>query len=149
MQISFRQGIIRYQTPLSGPTLLQVTPGNNQSVDLLVVAGFPVLVTFAHYTANYIISENNFVSGAWGSGAVGSTNGPLPMGVTEYLYWDIDLGTGALTRGWTSLPPVYSNSAPAHPVNGQMWFDVVNVVWNVWQQLGSNPGTWLNKIRCF
>jgi len=149
MQLSFRQGIIRYQTPLSGPTLLQPTPLNPTSVDLLVVPGFPVLVTFAHLTANYIISENNTVTGAWGSGTVGSTNGPLPMNLTEYLYWDIDLGSGALTRGWTLLAPIYSINPPPHPQNGQMWFDLVNTVWNVWQQLGTNPGIWLNKVRCF
>src|SRR5271167_2102008 len=106
MQLSFRQGIIRYSPPL-----LQKTPLNPSSVDLLVTPGYPVVVTFAHYTANYLISENTTVPGAWGSGAIGSTNGPLPMSQTEYLYWDIDLGTGALTRGWTLLAPLYT-SAP-------------------------------------
>ena len=30
-----------------------------------------------------------------------------------------------------------------------MWYDNINNVWNVYQQLGINPGIWLNKIRCF
>lgn len=150
MQISFRQGILRYQTPLSGPTLLQRTPLSNTSVDLLVVPNEPVLITFAHYTANYLVAENTTVSGAWGSGAVGSTNGPLAMNQTQYLYWDIDLGSGALTRGWTSLSPIYTSQAPVNPQPGQMWFDNINTVWNVYTKTTpTSIGTWQNKVRCF
>jgi hypothetical protein len=150
VQLSFRQGIVRYQTPLSGPTLLQRTPLSNTSVDLIVVPNEPVLITFAHYTTNYLISENTTVSGAWGSGAVGSTNGPLAMNQTQYLYWDIDLATGALTRGWTSLAPIYTSQAPTNPHPGQMWFDNIHTVWNVFtQSTPTSIGVWQNKIRCF
>lgn len=149
MQLSFRQGIIRYQVPQSGPTLLQRTAGSQTSVDLLVVPNEPVLITFAHYTANYTATENNTVIGAWGSGAIGSTNGPLPMNQTEYLFWDIDLATGALTRGWTLYPPLYTSTKPTNPQNGQMWFDNINTVWWVYTQHGNAPGVWQNKIRVF
>lgn len=149
MFIQFRQGILRYQVPQSGPTLLQRTPLSQTSVDLIAVPQEPVVITFAHYSANYIATENISVTGAWGGGAVNSTNGPMPMNQTEYLYWELDLATGALNRGWTLLPPLYTSTQPTNPHNGQMWFDLINTVWWVYTQQGSAPGVWQNKIRVF
>jgi len=146
MLLSFRQGIIRYQTV--GPPLLSKTPLSTTSVDLNVVPGQPVLVTFAHYGANYVLSENSSVSGAWGSGSVNSANGPLPAGTTVYLYWDINIGTGAKTYGWTQYPPIYSSGAPVDPQPGQMWYDNINNVFNVWTVYGLT-GVWVNCIRVF
>lgn len=106
MEISFRQGIVRYDTNQS-PPILSRTSLTAASIDLNVVDA-PILVTFAHYDANYLIEETRTVVGAWGSGDVNSTNGPLAMNQTQYLYWDLNLSTGALTRGWTALPWIYT-----------------------------------------
>lgn len=148
MQLSFRQGIIRYQTTLQGPQWLLKTSMSGTSVDLNA-NGEPTVMTFAHYGANYVMEENHTVVGAWGSGAVGSTNGPLAPNVTQYLYWDVDLATGALTRGWTLLAPITNGTAPVNPVNDQHWFDSVNTRMRVWRQNGSAPGMWQDKIRLF
>jgi hypothetical protein len=147
MITSFRQGIVKYQ--LVGPSLLSVDATNAQTVDLNVIPDEPVIVTFAHKGANYIITENNSIQQAWGSGTPGSINAPLPQNQTEYLFWDIDIGTGVLSRGWTLYPPVYSSSAPLNPAAGQMWFDTVNTVFNVWTVYGTAPGNWVNCIRVF
>jgi hypothetical protein len=146
MLLSFRQGIIRYQTV--GPPLLSKTPLNPSTVDLNVVPGQPVLVTFAHYAANYVIAENTSISSAWGNGST-SYNGPLPAGTTVYLFWDINIATGALSRGWTQYAPIYSSSAPPSPMPGQMWYDNINNVFNVWTVYGHAAGVWVNCIRVF
>lgn len=109
----------------------------------------PAVVTFAHYGANYIIEETKTVIGAWGSGGIGSTNGPLPPHQTEYLYWDIDLATGALTRGWTLVPPIITSSEPANPVNDLHWFDLSTTRMRVYRKTSSAPGVWQDRIRCF
>lgn len=147
MQVQFRQGILRYDTNQS-PPILSRTSLTAASIDLNVVDS-PILVTFAHYNANYLIEETRTVVGAWGSGDVNSTNGPLPMNQTQYLYWDLNLSTGALTRGWTSLPWIYTHDAPLNPQNDLHWFDLSTNRMRVWRKPGPAPGYWQDVVRCF
>lgn len=135
MKISFRQGIVRYQTDInSQPTFLQRSSQDAQFVDL-VVSPDPTIITFAHRAADYVFEEAKTVRNAWG---------PFPSGQTAYLYWDINVLTAALTRGFTNLPPIYSGVAPSNPASGQHWFDSINTVMFVW-----NGDRWIEKIRVF
>ena len=147
MNLSFRQGIVRYEVGQS-PPILSKTPLSNSSIDLNVIDQ-SISVTFAHYTANYIIEETNSIIGAWGSGDPNSTNGPMPMNQTQYLYWDINLATGALTRGWTAIPWIYSGNEPLTPQHDQHWFDLNTNRMRVWRKPGLAPGYWQDVIRCF
>jgi hypothetical protein len=149
MRITFRQGLIRHQTSLSGPDWLQKTSLSGTSIDLNV-SEEPTVITFSHYGANYLFEENRTIVGAWGSGALGSTNGPLTAsGQTQYLYWDVDLATGALTRGWTLIPPFISSTEPTNPLPDSHWFDLINTRMRVFRKPGSSPGSWQDKIRLF
>lgn len=145
MKLSFRQGIVRYEQ-FQSPAILSQTQFGAESVDLNVIEE-PIVVTFAHHGSNYIIQETNTVIAAWGAG--GPNNEALAPGPTYYLYWEIDQATGALNRGWTTVPWTANSDAPLNPVVGQHWFDTVNTRMRVWKQTGANPGYWQDVIRVF
>lgn len=135
MKLSFRQGIARYQTDvLSTPTFLQKSAGSGQFIDL-VVSPDPTIIAFAHRSANYIVEEVKTVPNAWG---------PFTTTQTVYLYWDINLLTGEITRGSTLLAPMYTGMGPTTPVIDQHWFDTSEAVMRVW-----NGSKWVEKVRVF
>lgn len=137
MKLSFRQGIARYQTDvLSTPTFLQKSAGSGQFIDL-IVSPDPTIIAFAHRSANYIVEEVKTVPNAWG---------PFPAGTTGtvYLYWDINLLTGGISRGTTLLSPMITGSPPTTPIIDQHWFDTSEAVMRVW-----NGVKWVEKIRVF
>ena len=135
MKINFRQGIVRYQTDVyAQPAFLQKSTLNSQFIDL-IVSPDPTIIVFAHRNANYLFEEAKTIPNAWGP-FVGTT--------TQYLYWDLDLLTGVLTRGSTNLPPIYSGTAPRNIPVGQHWFDTANTLMLVW-----NGNAWIEKIRVF
>lgn len=137
MKLNFRQGLVRYQTDLSlTPTFLQKHSLPGEWIDLMVNPD-PTIVTFAHGPTDYLIEETSTVTYAWG---------PFihPTGETQHLYWDINLMNGSLTRGYTLLPPIYSNSEPNSPANDQHWFDQ-----NTNQMKVRQNNRWVIKIRCF
>jgi PKD repeat protein len=134
MRLSFRQGIARYQTDvLASPSFLQNSSVGNY-IDL-IVSPDPTIVVFAHRKANYVVEEIKTVTHAWG---------PFSGTATVYLYWDINLLTGEVTRGTTLHPPMYSGTAPDSPVVDQHWFDSTETVMRVW-----NGAKWIEKIRVF
>lgn len=135
MKLTFRQGIVRHQTDVNGnPIFLQRSTGSGQFVDL-VVSPDPTVLAIAHRDSTYIIEEMKTVPNAWG---------PITTSATRYLYWDVNLLTGALTRGMTLLPPVYNAGAPAAPALDQHWFDTSDNIFRVWTAQG-----WAERIRCF
>lgn len=149
MKLTFRQGIIRRQTQLSAPAFLRKTSLSGTSVDLVVVDQ-PTVAALAHYGANYLIEETRTIIGAWGGGGVGSINGPLVPGQTQYLFWDIDLATGELTRGWTNVPPIVTSIEPTNPLPDTHWFDLINTRMRVFRKPNpAAPGAWQDKIRLF
>jgi hypothetical protein len=112
MKLNFRQGLVSYQQ--SGPQpvflLASTTPG---FVDLSV-APKPTIATIAHGTSDYLLKFDQSITDAWG---------PLAQGVDNWLYWDVNVITGAITQGITQLEPIISTVEPATPVVDQMWFD--------------------------
>lgn len=135
MKISFRQGIVRYQTDINAqPTFLQKSTLDSQFIDL-VVSPDPTVITFAHRDANYLFEEAKTVAKAWG---------PFTGSATQYLYWDINVLTAQLTRGATLFPPIFSGTPPVSPVIDQHWFDLSQNLMRVW-----NGNKWLDKIRVF
>lgn len=133
MKLSFRQGIARFQTDvLATPTFLQKSPGASNFIDL-IVSPDPTVIVFAHKDANYIVEELKTVSHAWG---------PFSGSGTVYLYWDLNLLTGELTRRSTANPPIYAGTPPSTPPTDQHWFDTSETVMRVW-----NGAKWIEKIR--
>lgn len=135
MQLSFRQGIVRYETEQS-PQLLSWTTMSHDAINLNIVDS-PCIVTFAHYDANYLIEESQSVAQAW--------QGQFPDD-TFWLYWDIDLATGALSRGWTAVSPIYTDGTPVNPENDLHWFDLTTNVMRVWN---AARNSWVERIRVF
>jgi hypothetical protein len=149
MIISFRQGIVRAPNILNGPNWLQKSSMNGTSVDLNVADGYPIVLSFAHYESNYLFEESSSIVGAWG-GATSGTNGPLPaIGQTQYLYWDVALDTGEMTRGWTALPPMDTYAPPVNPADDQHWWDNRNNRMRVFRKPPGTTGVWQDKIRLF
>lgn len=149
MKISFRQGIVRRQTVLSAPDFLRKTSLSGTSIDL-IASPEPTVISFAHYGANYLFEEGQTKVGAWGGDAVGSLNGPLLPSETQYLFWDVNISTGELTRGWTKVRPITTSIEPTNPVNDQHWFDLTNTRMRVFRRPDpSRAGAWQDKIRLF
>lgn len=149
MIINFRQGIVRRQTNLTGPDFLRKNSMAGTSIDL-IVSPEPTVFTIAHYDSNYLFEETRSIIGAWGSDAIGSTNGPLSPNQTQYLYWDVSLATGELTRGWTAVPPIISATEPTNPQPDTHWFDLLNTRMRVFRKPNpTSTGSWQDKVRLF
>ena len=95
----------------------------------------PTVLAFAHRRANYLVELTKSEVEAWG---------PVVTDKTNYLYWDVNLISGEITRGITLLPVMYSGSAPTDPLFDQHWFDLQNTVMKTW-----NGRKWLEVIRVF
>lgn len=135
MKLSFRQGIARYQTDVSSnPIFLQRSAGAGNFIDL-IVSPDPTMIVFSHHEANYIIEELKTIISAWG---------PINNTQTTYLFWDINLLTGAVTRGTTLFPPMYTGTPTSSPTVDQHWYDTTENVMRVW-----NGSKWVEKIRVF
>lgn len=136
MELNFRQGILKRQSDLTNSAIfIQKSSMDGRYLDL-IVSPDPTVFAVAHFTANYLIEETRTVEKAWG---------PMePTGETQYLYWDVSLLDASLTRGFTTLPPITSNSEPVNPQNDQHWFDTENTVMKVFLN-----NKWQVKLRVF
>jgi hypothetical protein len=135
MLINFRQGIAREQVsgsfPNQQPNFLQL---NGTGVNLLASFANPTILNFAVGQSDVLFQENLPITLAWA--------GPLASHVHYWLYWDIDQKTGIRTFGTTTVQPTFGAYGPASPVQGQMWYDTVNFVFNVF-----NGGSWSPRVR--
>lgn len=131
MRVPFTQGILTSQLNVGLPDYLQES---GISINLYVSPD-PTRVVFAHGDKNYLIEETATVATAWG---------PFPDGLDHYLYWDINLATGQLTRNSTLLAPLYQSVAPVSPAADQHWFDTTSRIFKVW-----NGTVWVERVRVF
>jgi len=128
MNINFRQGIVVAQTDNN---FLEFVSGKiNINVDIE-----KIILTFAYGSHNYLFTEAEQVTGAWG---------PFPPDQTVYIYWDIDLLTGMRTFGYTNVQPSFGATLPSNPQLDQHFFDYNDQKMKVWS------GTqWKEKLRVF
>lgn len=131
MIVFHRQGIVTYPSS-NGVQQFLTTTGSYVSIN--AVNGV-IDVAFAHRTTNYLLTETQSVSNAWG---------PIPSPGNVWLYWDIDTLTGVRSYGFTTLQPIAQVSTPANPAVDQHWFDTGNMFMRVW-----NGNRWQEKIRVF
>lgn len=127
MLLHFRQGLVQTQSP----NFFKVT---YPYVDLLVT-NTNTMVTFADGNKDYLYTEQESVSQAWG---------PLTLGHNQWLYWDLDTRTGRRTFGITLIEPINSPLTPTNPVTDQHWFNTATNVMSVWTGSG-----WARRIRVF
>ena len=130
MRISFRQGVVNASTGFLVP--------NGSAVNLVVPPRGYVAFTAADQDTDYLVKEQASVSNAWA--------GPFQPGTNYWLFWDINVTTGALTRGATTIEPVAGATPPLSPVDGKHWF---NTVTNVHSVYNSTRGRWVRVIRVF
>lgn len=140
MRVPFRQGIV------SAPAnFLNTAQG---SVNLVVPPGEYLTITFADGTTDYLLNEGLSVTPAW--------TGPFYSTTDYWLYWDIDVASGAKTYGYTTVEPVAGPTAPTTskkddgtqgPLRDkQMWFDTSVATmfeYNITAQ------RWIRKVRVF
>jgi len=131
-RLTFRQGIIRHGRSPGQSFFLQQ---NGQFVDLLI-SPEQTIIAFADGTTDYLFTESVTNNQLWG---------PFTLTGQDYwLYWDIDRITGVHTHGHTTLTPVYGTTAPATPVNGQMWFNT-----SAMKMYEYNGASWVQVLRVF
>ena len=136
MQIPFRQGLVRWQTDISGhPSFLQKSTLSGEYISL-IISPDPTVFVAAHGRTDYLIEETKSITNAWG---------PFQAnGQTQYLYWDVNLLDATVTRSYTLIPPTSGPLEPPSPVNDQHWFDTANMLMKVW-----NGTKWIVKVRVF
>lgn len=135
-RITFRQGILRHG---KAPNQVFFLQQNGQYVDL-VVSPDPTIIAFADGTKDYLYTENTTINSAWG---------PFTIGQEYWLYWDIDRVSGIRTFGYTTIAPIYSETAPTSPLLGQMWFDLKPSSPTYMQMLEYNGSRWVPVLRVF
>lgn len=142
MKLNFRQGIVRARTSLGMPDFLEYNLSNN-TININITTT-PVIVTVAHESVNYLIREATGTSNAWPQLVWKSAWGTQPPTPTYYLYWNISLSTGEITRNYTRAAPIVSSSQPGSPTVDQHWFDTGANLMKYWD------GTfWRPCIRVF
>lgn len=132
MKIPFRQGIVQYQSDTNGsPTFLEKS-SNGSSIDLITTET-PLIVTFAHRSADYLHEDSQTISKAWKN---------LQSGIDAWLYIDISITSGIRTFGHSTVEPVYGPTAS--PITDLHWFDTNEMIMKVY-----NGITWVEVIRVF
>jgi len=131
MKVSFRQGLVRYQTDIASTPTFLIQSNGGQNIDL-IVSPDPTIITFAHKESDYLIEETQNVPSAW----IGFTSGN-----DYWLYVDIDMMTGLRSFGHTTIEPVFGPTSPPQLVN-QMWFDTSSTQMKLW-----NGYRWTTVIR--
>lgn len=132
MKINFRQGV--HQAP---PSYLTYNGGTDMV--MLNVGSELVRVTGAHGAVNYLHEERSDTSNAWGPMIWNVSWGSYPGPFTSYLYWDFNLATGVVTRGFTYLPVIVSYTEPVSPSTDQHWFDLNLTTMKYWDRAQWRP----------
>jgi hypothetical protein len=153
MILNFRQGIVKSFTVGGSPSFLAVN-GSYISIVFQTSPAVPVVATASFGIAptsavpqggyDYLIQESNSVANAWGPLVWNTSWGAQPVTPAYYLYWDVDLGTGAITRGFTPWQPTYGTVEPTAPAIDQHWYDL-----NVGFMKAWNGSVWVTTCRVF
>ena len=102
------------------PTFLPATSVNLNLTTQNVTSGTPLTAT----AANAVLNSSGANLDAFGFAVANLTWSSLTPSVTNYLYVTIDPATGAMTPGFTSLPPIYQLGGTPATTNGQFTFNI-------------------------
>jgi surface protein len=127
MLINYRQGIIG---KAKLPSMLYV---RGSSVNVRATET-PTILAFAHGKRDYIHVIDSDKNDAW----------IVPDGTdTAWLYWEIDIITGELVYGITTIDPMgYGDTLPTNPEIGTQFFDRTDNKVKLWD--GSQ---WVERVR--
>ena len=133
MQLTFTQGLVKGQVdPIANSKLFLQKSGSYVNIYATTV---PLTAAVQHGEKTYLIVEQLPVNQAWG---------PFPAGKTSWLYWDINMATGAVTRGMTNVEPRYGLTLPLTAEVDQHFYDLTAKVMKVF-----NGTAWVEKLRVF
>ena len=134
MRIPFTQGVYKGAVDTGTRIYLEEAGGGNININ---AASTSLIAIISHRDRNYLIEERGHVINAWSG---------LTDAVDYWLYWDVNMVTGAVTRGSTKLNPIVAAVAPGNgsPTLDQHWFDSATKTTFVW-----NGTNWVEKIRVF
>lgn len=142
MRLNFRQGIARARSVLGVPDFLTY---NNSFSTVDVNITTPWLIASAAFKdKNYLIEERANQSQSWGPFSWDARWGAQPPVVVYQLYWDINLATGAVTKGYTPWAPTYGTAPSLAPRIDQHWFSTIDNVMYVWDSTA-----WKQTCRVF
>lgn len=144
MKLNFRQGIVRARTTAQGtPDFLSLNQGSGIQIN---ITNPTLLITLAHKDTNFLIEEVATAINGWGPFSWSSAWGSQPGTPIYHLYWDVNLATGEVTRGYTHSAPVVSSTNPLAllKVVGTHWFDLSANVMKV-----SDGTFWVPVCRVF
>lgn len=142
MRLGFRQGIARARSVLNTPDFLTY---NNMFSTVDVNITTPWLIVSAAFKAkDYLLEERANQSQSWGPFVWSPTWGTPPPLITYQLFWDVNLATGAVTKGYTPWAPTYGLIPPVSPRIDQHWFNTAENIMYVWDSTA-----WQQKCRVF
>lgn len=142
MRLNFRQGIVR--APLvDGETSFLSYDGVTNSITLDASVSI-IQATAAYGAQDLVLDERVTVGAAWGPLVWNADWGSQPVNYSYFFYWDWNLATGEVTRGFTPWSPVYSLTEPVNAAYDQHWFDKSTSTMKVFD------GTfWRARVRVF
>jgi hypothetical protein len=143
MRLNFRQGITRSRAVLGVPDFLTY---NNvfSTIDVNITTPW-LIVTAAFKDKNYLLEERANQAQSWGPFLWNATMwGTAPTVITYQLFWDVNLATGAVTKGYTPWTPVYGPTPPTNQRIDQHWFSTLDNIMYVWDSTA-----WQQKCRVF
>jgi hypothetical protein len=134
-----RQAVLAAQVGIDGNTSYLYSSANSLVVGIIAAADNPLILSIANGfnesgAIDYIVAIKSFVASAW----------TIPSNVTAYLYIDRNPTTGAITYGYSTLKPDYSNVYPSSPASGQNFFHI-----NGMKMYEYNGTSWVAKQRIF
>jgi hypothetical protein len=132
MNLNYRQGLISFQQSGSQPLFL--LPSSTAGHLDLSVSPTPLIGTIAHGSSDYLLKFDATIPAAFG---------PLVSGQNNYLYLELNVISGEITRGITTLEPVHSTTEPTG-TPGLMWFDL-NA--NVYKVRNNQNTKWVESPR--
>jgi len=127
MLLQFRQGIAQSPSPAVVTVVFPYVNLNASTTN--------TIITFADGAKDYLYTEYESVTHAWG---------PLAVDKDHWLYWDLNTRTGLRTFGSTLFEPIHFSTPPASPNIDQHWFDTTTNTMKVW-----TGTTWSRRIRVF
>jgi hypothetical protein len=139
MQIHYTQGLLRgQQDPTTAAKLFLQKSGLNIGI---YVTDQPLQAVACHKGNHYLIVEPVNISVGW----------TVPIGAC-WLYWDISLTTGAITRGQTIVAPAFGTIDPAAyyaslsitPAQDQHYYNKTTM-----QHYAYASSTWVECVRVF
>jgi hypothetical protein len=142
MKLNFRQGIVRSKLISNVPAFLEYN--HNQGTVDLDISDPNLLITLAHKDVNYLIEESASVSHAWGPFVWNSQWGMEPANPSYFLYWDVNLSSGEVSRGFSPSAPMVTTNEPPTKSRGSHWYDLTK------NQMKYYDGTfWIPVCRVF